>query len=974
MTNTAVDRKGSAKGLAIREFPLQRTRNIGIMAHIDAGKTTTTERILYYTGRTYKIGEVHEGAAVMDWMQQEQERGITITSAATTTRWRDHWINLIDTPGHVDFTVEVERSLRVLDGAVAVFDAVSGVEPQSETVWRQADKYNVPRICFVNKMDRVGAEFHRTVDMIVDRLGATPAVLQLPWGVESNFHGVIDLVEMRGHYWPSDGMGEEWEDRPIPDEYTELAEEWRHRLFELLADYDEQLMEKYVAEEEPTVAELRKVIRKATIAGKIAPVLCGSAFKNKGVQQVLDAVVWYLPSPLDVPPIQGTKVGDESALLERKADDNEPFAALAFKIMSDPYVGKLTYFRVYSGTLKAGSRVLNASKDRTERIGRLLQMHANHREDKDAVFAGDIVAAVGLKFTTTGDTLCDPDNPIELESISFPDPVIEVAIEPKTKSDQDKMATALQRLDEEDPTFRVHTDEDTGQTILAGMGELHLEVLVDRMLREFKVDANVGRPQVAYRETIRKPVANLAYRHVKQTGGKGQFAHVVIDVEPTAGDGGGYEFVNKIVGGKVPREYIPSVDAGIQDAMSAGVLAGYPMVDLRVVLHDGSYHEVDSSEMAFKIAGSMALKEAARRGSPALLEPIMDVEVVTPEEFAGDVMGNLSGRRGHIEKMEPRGNAQVIRASVPLAEMFGYTTDLRSMTQGRATSTMHFGRYAEVPENIAKPSSRRFAGNRRGDFPMAKKKFERTKPHLNIGTMGHIDHGKTTLTAAITKVLHERDPEVPYTPFDQIDKAPEEKQRGITISIAHVEYETANRHYAHVDMPGHADYIKNMITGAAQIDGAILVVSAPDGPMPQTREHVLLARQVGVPYIVVALNKVDMVDDEELLELVELEVRELLTQYEFPGDDTPIVRLSALKALEGDPEWTPKILELMDAVDAYVPEPERVVDRPFLMPVEDVFTITGRGTVATGGWSRARSRSARTWRLSGSVRRPRRRS
>jgi elongation factor G len=702
MTNTAVERKGSAKGLAIREFPLQRTRNIGIMAHIDAGKTTTTERILYYTGRTYKIGEVHEGAAVMDWMQQEQERGITITSAATTTRWRDHWINLIDTPGHVDFTVEVERSLRVLDRAVAVFDAVSGVEPQSETVWRQADKYNVPRICFVNKMDRVGAEFHRTVDMIVDRLGATPAVLQLPWGVESNFHGVIDLVEMRGHYWPSDGMGEAWEDRPIPDEYAELAEEWRHRLFELLADHDEQLMEKYVSEEEPTVAELRKAIRKATIAGQIAPVLCGSAFKNKGVQQLLDAVVWYLPSPLDVPPIQGTKVGDESAVLERKADDSEPFAALAFKIMSDPYVGKLTYFRVYSGTLKAGSRVLNASKDRTERIGRLLQMHANHREDKDAVFAGDIVAAVGLKFTTTGDTLCDPDNPIELESISFPDPVIEVAIEPKTKSDQDKMAAALARLDEEDPTFRVHTDEDTGQTILAGMGELHLEVLVDRMLREFKVDANVGRPQVAYRETIRRPVPDLSYRHVKQTGGRGQYAHVVIDVEPTSGDGGGYEFVNKIVGGKVPREFIPSVDAGIQEAMSSGVLAGYPMVDLRITLHDGSYHEVDSSEMAFKIAGSMALKEAARRGNPALLEPVMDVEVVTPEEFAGDVMGNLSSRRGHIEKMEPRGNAQVIRAAVPLAEMFGYTTDLRSMTQGRATSTMHFGRYAEVPENIAK--------------------------------------------------------------------------------------------------------------------------------------------------------------------------------------------------------------------------------------------------------------------------------
>jgi elongation factor G len=703
MTNTAVERKQRAKGdLVFREVPLSRTRNIGIMAHIDAGKTTTTERILYYTGRTYKIGEVHEGAAVMDWMQQEQERGITITSAATTCKWRDHWINLIDTPGHVDFTVEVERSLRVLDGAVAVFDAVSGVEPQSEAVWRQADKYRVPRICFVNKMDRVGAEFHRTVDMIVDRLGATPAVLQLPWGVESNFHGVIDLVEMRGHYWPSDGMGEAWEDRPIPDEYAELAEEWRHRLFEVLADQDEQLMEKYVAEQQPTVKELRRAIRKATIAGRITPVLCGSAFKNKGVQPLLDAVVWYLPSPQDVPPIQGAKVGDEAAVLERRPEDAEPFAALAFKIMSDPYVGKLTYFRVYSGTLKAGSRVLNASKDRTERIGRLLQMHANHREDKDAVFAGDIVAAVGLKFTTTGDTLCDPNDPIELESISFPDPVIEVAIEPKTKSDQDKMAAALARLDEEDPTFRVYTDEDTGQTILAGMGELHLEVLVDRMLREFRVDANVGKPQVAYRETIRRPVTKLVYRHVKQTGGRGQYAHVVIDVEPTAGDGGGYEFVNKIVGGKIPREYIPAVDAGIQDAMSSGVLAGYPIVDLRVTLHDGSYHEVDSSEMAFKIAGSMALKEAVRKGDPALLEPIMDLEVVTPEEFAGDVMGDLSSRRGRIEKMEPRGNAQVIRAAVPLAEMFGYTTDLRSMTQGRATSTMHFGRYAEVPESIAR--------------------------------------------------------------------------------------------------------------------------------------------------------------------------------------------------------------------------------------------------------------------------------
>src|ERR687887_178687 len=542
----------------IREFPLSRTRNIGIMAHIDAGKTTTTERILYYTGRTYKIGEVHEGAAVMDWMQQEQERGITITSAATTCRWRDHWINLLDTPGHVDFTVEVERSLRVLDGAVAVFDAVGGVEPQSETVWRQADKYRVPRICFINKMDRVGAEFHRTVDMMVDRLGAHPAVVQLPWGVESQFHGVIDLVEMVGHYWPSEGMGEAWEDRPIPEEYAEIAQEWRPRLFEQLADHDEALMEKYVAEKEPTADELRRALRKATIANQVTPVLCGSAFKNKGVQPLLDAVVNYLPSPAEVPPVTGHKPGDEGAPIERKPEDTEPFAALAFKIMSDPYVGKLTYFRVYSGTLKAGSRVYNATKDRKERIGRLLQMHANHREDKQAVFAGDIVAAVGLRDTATGDTLCDPDHPIILERMEFPEPVIEVAIEPKTKSDQDKLSNALARLGEEDPTFRVHTDEDTGQTIMAGMGELHLEVLVDRMLREFRVDANVGRPQVAYRETIRRPVRHHVVRYVKQTGGKGQFAHAVIDLEPTAGDGGGYEFVNKITGGKIPREDIPA--------------------------------------------------------------------------------------------------------------------------------------------------------------------------------------------------------------------------------------------------------------------------------------------------------------------------------------------------------------------------------------------------------------------------------
>jgi elongation factor G len=703
MSNATMERRTTGKGTPVfREIPLNRIRNIGIMAHIDAGKTTTTERILYYTGRTYKIGEVHEGAAVMDWMVQEQERGITITSAATTCRWKGHTVNIIDTPGHVDFTVEVERSLRVLDGAVAVFDAVSGVEPQSETVWRQADKYNVPRICFINKMDRVGAEFHRTMDMIVDRLGATPAAVQLPWGVESSFHGVIDLIEMKGRYWPSDGMGEQWEDREIPDEHAEIAAEWRRKLIEAVADTDDTIMEKYLGDEEVGTDELRAAIRRATIAGTIAPVLCGSAFKNKGVQPLLDAIVHYLPSPHDIPPIKGAKPGGGAAELERAPKDDEPFAALAFKIMSDPYVGKLTYFRVYSGTLRAGTRIMNATKDRTERVGRLLQMHANHREDKDAVFAGDIVAAVGLKFTSTGDTLSDPGHPIVLESMSFPEPVIEVAIEPKTKTDQDKLSTALGRLGEEDPTFRVHTDDETGQTIMAGMGELHLEVLVDRMMREFRVDANVGKPQVAYRETIRKPVYNHELRYVKQTGGRGQYAHVVIDVEPTAGDGGGYEFVNKIVGGRIPREYIPAVDTGIQEAMTAGALAGYPVVDVRVTLHDGSYHEVDSSEMAFKIAGSIAFKEAVRKGDPTLLEPVMAVEVVTPEEFGGDVMGNLSGRRGRIERMEYRGNAQVIRAAVPLAEMFGYTTDLRSMTQGRATATMHFSHYAEVPASIGR--------------------------------------------------------------------------------------------------------------------------------------------------------------------------------------------------------------------------------------------------------------------------------
>src|ERR671918_3067000 len=689
---------GGQKGLVIREYPLSRTRNIGIMAHIDAGKTTTTERILYYTGKTYKLGEVHEGTAQMDWMVQEQERGITITSAATTCQWKDHWINIIETPGHVDFTMEVERSLRVLDGAVAVFDAVAGVEPQSETVWRQADRYRVPRICFVNKMDRVGADFERNVRMIEDRLHAKPLVVQLPWGTEDAFVGVLDLVEMKGLRWTSE-KGEEWETVEIPEDLHETALEWRHRLYEQLADHHEALMEKYVEGGEPEAKELREALREATLAVEGTPVLCGSAFKNKGIQPLLDAVVDYLPSPLDVPPMEGTIPGSRERVV-RKPDDDEPFSALAFKIMSDPYVGRLTYFRVYSGRLRAGAHVQNVTKDRKERVGRILQMHANHREDKEAVFAGDIVAIVGLKQNLTGDTLCDPNAPVLLEEMNFPAPVIDVAIEPKSKTDSEKLGTALQRLSEEDPTFRVHTDDETGQTIISGMGELHLDVLVDRLIREFKVGANVGKPQVAYRESITNPVEKVEVRYVKQTGGKGQFGHVVFNVEPT-GPGGGYEFVHKITGGRIPNEYIPSFDQGVQEAMASGVLAGYPMVDLRVTLVDGSHHEVDSSEMSFKITGSMALKEAARRAKPVLLEPVFDVEVVTPEEYMGDVIGDLSGRRGRIESMDQRGTDRIVKAKVPLAEMFGYATELRSRTQGRATYTMQFDSYQEVPKNIA---------------------------------------------------------------------------------------------------------------------------------------------------------------------------------------------------------------------------------------------------------------------------------
>jgi elongation factor G len=692
-----------------REFPLARTRNIGIMAHIDAGKTTTTERILYYTGVNYKIGEVHEGSATMDWMPQEQERGITITSAATTCQWADHRINIIDTPGHVDFTVEVERSLRVLDGAVAVFDAVAGVEPQTETVWRQADKYAVPRICFVNKMDRIGANFVRCVDMMKDRLGATVAVVQIPIGAESSFAGVVDLLEMKALVWDeSSPRGEAYSVVEIPAELQDEAQTWRAELIDTLSNFDDAITEKFLNEEELTPADLRDALRRATISGQAVPVLCGAAFKNKGVQPMLDAVVNYLPSPLDIPPTRGKDLKG-AVDLERRADDKEPFAALAFKIMADQHLGKLIFARVYSGMISQGDGVLNSTKDRKERIGRIVQMHANHREPREVAYAGDIIALVGLKQTTTGDTLCDPGDPIVLESLDFPEPVIHVAVEPKTKADQDKLSRALQTLAEEDPTFQVHGDEETGQTVIGGMGELHLEVLVDRMLREFRVDANVGKPQVAYRETIRKKVEKVEHRYVRQTGGRGQYGHVVLDLEPT-GPGGGYEFVDKITGGVIPKEYIPAVDAGIQDAMQSGVLAGFPVVDIRATLVFGSYHDVDSSEMAFKIAGSMCFKESCRRASPVLLEPIMAVEVVTPEDYLGDVIGDLASRRGHVEGMDQRANNQVVKAEVPLAEMFGYATDLRSRTQGRATYTMQFKSYQEVPESVSKEIVARVRG------------------------------------------------------------------------------------------------------------------------------------------------------------------------------------------------------------------------------------------------------------------------
>ncbi|CAB4851268.1 unannotated protein [freshwater metagenome] len=684
---------------------LAKVRNIGIMAHIDAGKTTTTERILFYTGINYKIGEVHDGAATMDWMEQEQERGITITSAATTCHWQGTQINIIDTPGHVDFTVEVERSLRVLDGAVAVFDGVAGVEPQSETVWRQADRYNVPRICFVNKLDRTGAEFHRCVEMIISRLNAIPLVLQIPIGSEGDFRGVVDLVQMKALVWPEDTQkGEDYDVLDIPATHTAAAREWRDRLLETIAEADDAMMEKYLEGVEPEFADLQAAIRRATIAGKLTPVLTGSAFKNKGVQPMLDAVVAYLPSPLDVEAIEGHKLGDDDVVVSRQPREDEPFSSLAFKIMTDPHLGKLTYIRVYSGVLESGTSVLNSVKGRRERIGKIYRMHANKREEIARVGAGDIVAVMGLKDTTTGETLCDEKNPVVLESMNFPAPVIHVAIEPKSKGDQERLGTAIQRLSDEDPTFQVRTDEETGQTIIAGMGELHLEVLVDRMRREFRVEANVGKPQVAYRETITKKVERIDYTHKKQTGGSGQFAKVQISIEPSSGTSegeGGYEFVNAVGGGRIPREYIPSVDAGCQEAMENGVLAGYPMVDIKVTLKDGAYHDVDSSELAFKIAGSMAFKEGARSAGPVLLEPMMSVEVITPEDFMGDVIGDLNARRGQIQAMDERSGARIVRALVPLSEMFGYVGDLRSKTQGRASYSMQFDSYAQVPNHVA---------------------------------------------------------------------------------------------------------------------------------------------------------------------------------------------------------------------------------------------------------------------------------
>lgn len=692
----------------MNRFPLEKTRNIGIMAHIDAGKTTTTERILYYTGVTYKIGEVHEGTAVMDWMPQEQERGITITAAATSCEWKGHKINIIDTPGHVDFTIEVERSLRVLDGAIAVFDASAGVEPQSETVWRQADKYKVPRIAFMNKMDKLGADFKMAVESMIEKLGANPVPIQIPIGKEDTFRGPIDLITMKAYYFDDETLGAKFVEDEIPKEYIEEAQKYRERMIETLCDIDDNLMEKYLAGEAITSEEIRNALRRGTVELKITPVLCGSAFKNKGVQMLLDAIVYYLPSPLDIPPVKGVNPVDGSEI-ERKPSVDEPLTALAFKIMADPYMGSLTYVRVYSGVLSSGSYIYNSTRNIKERVARIFRMHANHREEIKEICAGDIAAVVGLKNTLTGDTICDESNPIILEAIEFPEPVISVAIEPKTKADQEKLSLALQKISQEDPSFRVTYNEETGQTIISGMGELHLEIIVDRLTREFRVGANVGKPQVAYKETIKIP-AKAEGKFIRQTGGRGQYGHVWIEIEPME-RGSGFEFVNKIVGGTIPREFIPAVEKGVVEAMEGGVLAGYPVVDVRVTLFDGSYHEVDSSELAFKIAASMAFKEACKKAELILLEPIMDVEVVTPEDYMGEVIGDLNSRRGRVQSMEKRGKAQVIRAMVPLAEMFGYATDLRSKTQGRGTYTMQFSHYDEVPKNLTEQIIAKIKGN-----------------------------------------------------------------------------------------------------------------------------------------------------------------------------------------------------------------------------------------------------------------------
>ena len=712
MTNTAIPARPEGKGkqntnTSGRDTPLDRYRNIGIMAHIDAGKTTTTERILYYTGMTHKMGEVHEGAATMDWMEQERERGITITAAATTCFWKDHRINIIDTPGHVDFTIEVERSLRVLDGAVAVFDSVQGVEPQSETVWRQADKYQVPRIAFMNKMDRVGADFYFSVQTIIDRLGANPVPIQIPIGRESEYRGSIDLITMKAYVYDDETLGAKYKVEEIPADLVDKAKEYREKMLEAVAEFDDQVMEKYLNGQSLTEEDIRRVVRAGAISMKVIPVLCGSAFKNKGVQQLLDGVVDFLPSPLDIPAVKGLdpNTGKE---LERKPSDSEPFSALAFKIMSDPFAGQLTYFRVYSGTLKTGTPVLNVTKGTKDRIGRLLKMHANKREEIDAAHAGDIVAAVGLKGATTGDTLADEKQPVLLEVMKFPEPVIAMAIEPKTKPDQEKMGFALQKLAQEDPSFRVRTDEETAQTIIAGMGELHLEIIVDRLLREFKVEANVGKPEVAFRETIRRK-AEAESKYIKQTGGRGQYGHVVLTVEPSE-SGKGLEFVNKVVGGAIPKEYIPAIEKGVKERMENGVIAGYPLRDIKVTVIDGSYHEVDSNEMAFKIAGSMGFSDACKKADAVLLEPIMKVEVLVPQEFMGDVIGNLNGRRGKVQGMKVRAGAQAIEASVPLMEMFGYATDLRSRTQGRATYSMEFDRYDQVPKQISEAIIAKYRG------------------------------------------------------------------------------------------------------------------------------------------------------------------------------------------------------------------------------------------------------------------------